>query len=82
MVVGKKVTAMSFTWVWVKIKPPGDRRFGPCFHFPGFHFGYIFLTHSHMAFVLTMRLSDSLRQQLPAQQTIAEEMRPAAALSE
>ena len=26
----------------------GRRFLGPCFHFPGFHFGYIFLTHSHL----------------------------------
>ena len=31
-------------WVWVKIKPPGDRRFGLCFYLLGFYFGYIFLT--------------------------------------
>ena len=22
--------------------------FSPCFHLPGFHFGYLFLTHSHV----------------------------------
>ena len=31
-------------WVWGKIRPPG-----PCFHLPGFHLGYLFLTHSQMA---------------------------------
>ena len=35
-------------WVWVKIKPPGTAGFGPCFRFPGFHLGYLFLTHSQM----------------------------------
>ena len=33
----------------VEIKPPGDRRFWSLVPFlPGFHFGYAFLTHSHM----------------------------------
>ena len=27
------------------------RRFSPCFHLPGFHFGYLFLIHSQMAMV-------------------------------
>ena len=35
-------------WVWVKTKPQGIAGFGPCCHLPGFHFGCIFLTHSHM----------------------------------
>ena len=38
------------TWVWVKIQ---HRWFSPgfslCFHLPGFRFGYLFLTHSHVA---------------------------------
>ena len=29
-------------WVWVKIKPRGK------FHLPWFHFGYLFLTHTHV----------------------------------
>ena len=29
-------------WVWVKAKPPGDRRFSLCFHLPRFHFGPLF----------------------------------------
>ena len=32
------------TWVWVKIKAPGDRGVCPCFLLPGFHVGYLFLT--------------------------------------
>ena len=32
------------------MKPPGDHRLNrPWFHLPGLHFGYPFLTHSHMA---------------------------------
>ena len=38
--------------VWVKISPPGTAGFGPCFHLPGFHLGYRFLTHSHVVHVL------------------------------
>ena len=30
-----------------KMKPPENRR-ESSFHLPGFHFGYIFLTHSHI----------------------------------
>ena len=26
----------------------GTADYSPCFHLPGFHFGYLFLTHSHM----------------------------------
>ena len=26
----------------------GTTGFGPCFHLPGFHLGYLFLTHSHL----------------------------------
>ena len=32
-----------------KLNHQGTAGFGPCFHLPGFHFGYIFLTHSHMS---------------------------------
>ena len=35
-------------WVWVKIKPLGDRRFSPCFHLLRLHFGYLLLIHIHM----------------------------------
>ena len=31
-----------------KIQPPGDRRFCPGFHLPGFHVGYPFLTYGHI----------------------------------
>ena len=35
-------------WVWVKVKPPG-RRFWSMFPLTrASHFGYLFLTHSHM----------------------------------
>ena len=33
-------------WVWVKINHQDTAGFGPCSYFAGFHFGYIFLTHS------------------------------------
>ena len=33
----------------IKIKPPGKTGFGPCFHLPGSHFGYLFLNHSHLS---------------------------------
>ena len=39
-------------WVWLKISPAD---FGPWFHLPGFHFGYRFLTHSHMLVPLFVR---------------------------
>ena len=33
----------SAYWVWLKIKQEGQTaRLGPCFHLPGFHFGYRF----------------------------------------
>ena len=32
-------------WVWVSHE--GTAVFGPWFHLPGFHFGYLFLTHTH-----------------------------------
>ena len=31
-----------------KLNHQGPAGFGPCFHLPGFHFGYIFLTHSQI----------------------------------
>ena len=37
----------SVPWVWVKIKPLGDRRFQSMFPFTRVHFGYLFFTHSH-----------------------------------
>ena len=30
---------LTVTWVWVKTKPPGDRRFWSMFPVTGFHFG-------------------------------------------
>ena len=30
---------LLFRRVWLKIKQGGLRRFSPCFHLPGFHFG-------------------------------------------
>ena len=36
-------------WVWLKIKQEGLRRFGPCFHLPGFHFGTGLLSHSQFS---------------------------------
>ena len=29
-----------------KVNHQGTADFGPCFHLPGFHLGYLFLTHS------------------------------------
>ena len=29
-------------WVWVKFNHQGTANFGPCFHLPGIHFGYLF----------------------------------------
>ena len=30
-----------------KLNHQGTAGLSPCFHLPGFHFGYLFLTHSH-----------------------------------
>ena len=38
-----------------KLNHPGTAGFSPCFHFPGLHFGYLFLTHSHFAAVRNFR---------------------------
>ena len=36
-------------WVWVKIKPPGNRRFWSMFPLTrATHFGYLFLSHTHI----------------------------------
>ena len=35
--------------VWVKMNRRGYAGFGPGFHLPGFHFGYIFLAHGHVS---------------------------------
>ena len=35
-------------WVWVKLNHEGTAGFAPCFHFPGFHFGTLFLSHNHI----------------------------------
>ena len=32
-----------------KLNHQGTTGFSPWFHLPGFHFGYLFLTHSHLA---------------------------------
>ena len=37
-----------FIWVRLKIKQEGYAGVGPCFHLPGFHFGTVFLSHSHL----------------------------------
>ena len=39
---------VMYIWVWVKLNHQGTTGFSPCFHLPGFHLGYLFLTHSHM----------------------------------
>ena len=33
-----------------KLNHQGTAGFSPCYHLPGFHFGYTFLTQSHMTF--------------------------------
>ena len=43
----RRLTGRSI-WVWVKIKPPGDRRFWSIFPFARVPLGYPFLTHSHL----------------------------------
>ena len=35
-------------WVWVKINHKGTTGFSPAFHLPGFHLGYLLLTHSQL----------------------------------
>ena len=44
--------AGSFPKVWVKTHQPGTAGFSPWLHLPGFHFGYLFLTHSQVEFSL------------------------------
>ena len=34
-----------------KLNHQGTAGFGPCFHVPGFHFGHLFLTHSHIVYM-------------------------------
>ena len=42
------------TWVWLKIKQLGGSQvLSLCFHFPRSHFGYIFLSHCHLAVART-----------------------------
>ena len=40
----------QYMWVWSKLTHQDmDHRLNrPCFHLPGFNFGYLFLTHSHV----------------------------------
>ena len=45
-----------------KLNHQGTAGVGPCFHLPGFHFRYIFLTHSHFL----NRLSGAFRGMAPA----------------
>ena len=35
-------------WLWVKLNHQGTADCSPRFLLPGFHFGYQFLTHTHM----------------------------------
>ena len=46
--VGCLVVGSLIIWVWVKIEPQGTAGFSLLFHLPGFHFGYLFLTRSHL----------------------------------
>ena len=39
-----------------KLSHQGTAGFGPCVHLPGFHFGYLFLTHTHTVHVLSRRV--------------------------
>ena len=48
---GSSILKSPFGWVKTKAPGYGPQVFGPCFHLPGFHFGYIFLTHSHSVFL-------------------------------
>ena len=43
--------ANKLKWVWLKIKQEGTAGFSP--YLPGFHFGYLILTHSQMALAKT-----------------------------
>ena len=37
------LSLMKWTWRWVKMKPPENRKsFGPWWHLPWLHFGYLF----------------------------------------
>ena len=47
-VLGITLSGKTEIWVWVKIKPPGDRMFSPWFHLPGCAVGYLFLTRCHL----------------------------------
>ena len=40
-----------------KLSHQGTADFGPCCHLPGFHFGYLFLTHVDMGSMVTAPLS-------------------------
>ena len=49
-------------WAWVNIQPPEHPPgFGPCYHLPELHFGYLFLTHSQLASELGCMASSSRR---------------------
>ena len=55
----------------------GTAGFGPCLHLPGFHFGYLFLTHSQMMMPLRpwfqsgARFRPSLKELRSFQQRLA-----------
>ena len=43
--------------MWVKIKCQGTAGFSPCFHLPGLHSGYLFLTHTYIYIYMYTRSS-------------------------
>ena len=44
----------------------GTAGFSPCFHLPGFRFGYLFLTHSHMLRQLRLDVNDTIEANTPS----------------
>ena len=48
-----KATACGYG---LKLNHQGTAGFGPCVHLQGFHFGYIFLTHSHVKLFLFLHV--------------------------
>ena len=42
------VSGLKNNWVWGKINHQGTAGFNPCFHLPGLHSGYLFLTYTQI----------------------------------
>ena len=49
--LGRLVVSSRRMWCGCgsKLNHWGTAGYSPCFHLPGFHFGYLFLTHSHVS---------------------------------